>query len=235
MHIDEENIKNIIKQAKVEKRTSLTEIESKGILKHSGIDITEPFISRCRNDAVSISISLGFPVVLKVVSPDIVHKSDTGGVALSINTPEQVYQAYDRIIDTVKRRHQRADIEGISVQRQAEAGTEIIIGVTKDPQFGPAIMFGIGGIWVELLNDVCFRIVPITNQDAAEMIREVKGYRLLEGYRGRKTVDIPIIEKWLIQVSHLTEEIEEIKELDINPIYVYQKGAIAVDARIILE
>ena len=178
---------------------------------------------------------MGFPVALKIASPDIVHKSDSGGVRLSLNNASEVRAAYREIMDGVQKKNPLASIQGVSVQKMAKPGTEVIVGTSKDPQFGPVIMFGLGGIFVEVLKDVSFRIIPLGQKDALEMIEEIKGYPLLQGYRGKESVDIPALTEIILKISRVIEEHPEIKELEINPIIAYKKGAIAVDARIILE
>jgi len=146
-----------------------------------------------------------------------------------------VGKAYDDILGVICQKHPQAAIQGVSVQKMARPGVEVIIGMSKDEQFGPVLMFGLGGILVEVLKDVAFRIVPLTRRDAAEMIREIKGYPLLEGYRGQEPVDVSNLEEMLLKVSEFVEKRPEIKEIDLNPIFAYSRGAIAVDARVILE
>lgn len=213
----------------------LTESESKKILKQAGLTVTEPVLTKSSSEAVLIAKKSCFPVVLKIVSPDIIHKSDSGGVVTGLADSGSVRKAFDTIMNSVKRKHPEAVIEGISVQSQAAPGVEIIIGMTRDPQFGPAIMFGLGGVMVEVFNDVSIRIAPLTREDASEMIREVKGYKLLQGYRGKPKVDTDILEDWLLKISNLVMKNPAIKELDINPVFAYEKGAVAVDARILME
>jgi acyl-CoA synthetase (NDP forming) len=173
--------------------------------------------------------------VLKISSPDVVHKSDSGGVKLGLANATQVGKAYNEIISSVKKAYPKAQIEGVSVQSMAPPGVEVIVGMSKDPQFGPVLMFGLGGILVEVLKDVSFRIVPVTARDAREMIKEIKGYPLLEGYRGQRPASIPALEKLIVKVSQFIEKNPQIKELDLNPIFAYHDKAVAVDARIILE
>jgi acyl-CoA synthetase (NDP forming) len=225
----------IIAAARKEGRTSLTELESKQILKEMGINTTEIRLARSKEEAVARSQELGFPVVLKIVSPDILHKTDVGGVKLSLNNKEDVGNAYDEIISLIKKHQPSAKIQGVSVQPMARPATEVIIGMSKDPQFGPVLMFGLGGILVEILKDISFRIVPLTGRDANEMIREIKGYPVLEGYRGQEPANIAVLEQLLLKVSEFVESNPEIKELDINPIFAYRDSALAIDARVILE
>jgi acyl-CoA synthetase (NDP forming) len=216
--------------------TLLTEIESKKLLKETaGIDVVYTVMATSKKEAVRISKEIGFPVALKIVSRDISHKSDIGGVRLGIMTPNQVAKAYGDILKAVKQRCPEAAIEGVSVQKMVPPGVEVIIGMTKDVQFGPVIMFGLGGIFVEIIKDVSFRIVPLERRDAREMIQEIRGFPILRGYRGKEPIDIINLEDMLLKVSKFAETHPEVKEVDLNPVFAYPQGAIAVDARIILE
>jgi acyl-CoA synthetase (NDP forming) len=228
-------VSKIIDDAKKTGNTVLTEIESKGLLREIGISTTEMKLAASEDEAVAASQKIGFPVVLKIASPDISHKSDAGGVKVGLKTGEDVRKAYKDIMTSVKQKVPNAKIEGVSVQNMAKPGTEVIIGMTKDVQFGPVLMFGLGGVWVEVLKDVSFRIVPLVRRDAQEMIKEIKGYKLLEGYRGSEPSNIKILEDMLLKISDFMEKTPEIKEMDINPIFAYKDGAIAVDARVVLE
>lgn len=225
----------VLTKARTEGRAQLTEVEAKELVKRAGIPVSETMLASSKRRAISLSKQVGFPVVLKIASPDIVHKSDIGAVKLGLKNARQVGVAYDEIMTSVWQNHPGARIDGVSVQKMAQPGVEVIIGMTKDPQFGPVLMFGLGGILVEILKDVSFRIVPLTRRDAREMIREIKGYPVLEGYRGAPPADVPFLEDLLLKVSEFVEHTPEIKELDLNPIFAYSKGAVAVDARVILE
>jgi len=225
----------ILSQARKQKRTLLTETESKEFLKEAGIPVVETKLARTKKEAVAISKEMGFPVVLKVMSPDVIHKSDSGGVKLGLSNAAQVGRACGEIRSAVKQHYPKAKIQGISVQKMARPGVEVIIGMTKDAQFGPVLMFGLGGILVEVLKDVSFRIVPLTKRDGREMIKEIKGYPILEGYRGQEPADVPFLEGLLVKVSDFVDKNPEIKELDLNPIFAYKDGAVAVDARVVLE
>ena len=225
----------LIDKVRSENRSMLTEVEAKELLKQAGVSVVETRLAVSREEAVSISQQLGFPVVLKITSPDVVHKSDAGGIKLNLETPEQVGKAYDEILTNIRQQIPDARIEGVAVQKMARPGVEVVIGMSKDAQFGPVLMFGLGGILVEILEDVAFRIVPLAKRDAREMIREIKGYPVLEGYRGQKPVDVANLEDLILKVSGFVEQNPEVKELDLNPIIAYSDGAIAVDARIVLE
>jgi acyl-CoA synthetase (NDP forming) len=219
----------------IKSQNLLTEVESKELLKKAGIPVVEAKLARSKKEAVFISKEMGFPVVLKISSSDVVHKSDSGGVKLGLANAAQVGKAYSEIISSVKQAYPKAQIQGVSVQPMAPPGIEVIVGMSKDPQFGPVLMFGLGGILVEVLKDVSFRIVPVAERDAREMIREIKGYPILEGYRGHKPASIPALEKLIVNVSQFVEKNPQIKELDLNPVFAYSDKAVAVDARIILE
>jgi acyl-CoA synthetase (NDP forming) len=219
----------------VKSQNLLTEVDSKELLKKAGIPVVEAKLARTKKEAIAISKELGFPVVLKIGSPDVVHKSDSGGVKLGLTNATQVGEAYSQIMSSVKQAYPEARIDGVSVQTMAPPGVEVIVGMSKDAQFGPVLMFGLGGILVEVLKDVSFRIVPVTERDAREMINEIKGYPLLQGYRGQKPASIPALEQLIVKVSQFVENNPQIKELDLNPIFAYPDKAVAVDARVILE
>ena len=224
----------VICGVKREGRNVLTEVEAKELLKQAGIDVVETRLATSKEEALSISKQLGYPVALKIASADVIHKSDAGGVKLDLKTAAQVGKAYSDILKAIKKEYPEARIQGVSVQKMARPGVEVIIGVSKDAQFGPVLMFGLGGILVEVLKDVSFRIVPLERRDAREMIREIKGYPLLEGYRGQEPVDVANLEKLILKVSSFVEQHPEVEQLDLNPVFAYSDGAIAVDARIIL-
>lgn len=219
----------------IKTRNVLVEVESKELLHKAGIPVVDTRLARTKREAVSISKQMGFPVVLKISSPDVIHKSDAGGVKLGLANATQVGKAYSEIVSSIKQAYPEAEIHGLSVQRMAGPGVEVIIGMSKDPQFGPVIMFGLGGILVEVLKDVSFRIVPVSERDARDMIREIKGYPILEGYRGQKPVSIAALEKLIVRVSQFAENNPHIAELDLNPVFAYPDKAIAVDARVVLE
>ncbi len=225
----------ILLQADREGRKSLLETEAKNICTEYGIPVTRFQLAKTEEEAVKHAEQIGYPIVLKIVSPDVVHKSDIGGVMVDLKDSQAIRNGYNQILKNVQKHNPNAKIVGILVQEMAPPGTEVIVGATKDPQFGPAVMFGLGGIFVEVLKDVTFRIAPITEDDAHEMITEVKAYPLLKGYRSTPPADIKAITEILLNVSKLVTHCPKIKEMDLNPIIVYEKGAKTVDARIILE
>ncbi len=225
----------IIDKAKSEGRTILTEVESKQILGEAGIPIARAELAATREEAVAVARQIGLPVVLKIVSPEISHKSDIGGVKLNLGSEEEVAAAFDEIVAAARRAEPEATVLGVSVQKMARPGVEVIMGMTMDPQFGPVLMFGLGGVFVEVLKDVAFRIVPLEPRDARQMIRDIQGFPVLEGFRGQEPADLAVLEDMLMRLSAFVEEHPEIQELDLNPIFAYGDGALAVDARIVLS
>jgi acyl-CoA synthetase (NDP forming) len=225
---------SVIDNARSQGRTLLTEVESKQILHDAGIPVALAVLARSGGDAAKAAEKTGFPAVLKIVSPDVAHKSDVGGVKLGLESKEDVEAAFEEIAAAVKAAQPKAQIEGVAVQKMAPAGTEVIVGMSKDPQFGPVMMFGLGGILVEVLKDVAFRIVPLEPKDAREMVREIKGFPVLEGVRGQPPADLAALEKLILQVSDFVEAHPEIDELDLNPVFAYPDGVLAVDARIVV-
>ena len=236
----------VVSTARAQGRRLLNEVEAKQVLAEAGVPVVPAKLARSRDEAVALARETGFPVALKVVSPDITHKSDIGGVKLNLADEAAVGAAFDEIM-AVARRHlesrpstgsgragEGVSIEGVSVQKMAAPGTEVIVGVNSDPQFGPVLMFGLGGVLVEVLEDVAFRIVPIEPRDARQMVREIKGFKLLEGYRGQPPTDVAALESLLLKVSQFVEAHPEVAELDLNPVFAYADGAVAVDARIVL-
>jgi len=223
-----------IATARAEGRTLLSEAEAKELLAEAGVPVTETRVASSPHEAAAIADELGYPVVLKIVSPDVAHKSDVGGVALGFEDADAVREGYEAMLARVQDAAPGAAIAGISVQRQAEPGTEVIIGSTTDPQFGPVMMFGLGGVFVEVLKDVAFRIVPLEERDARQMVRDIEGFAILEGVRGQPPADTDALERIILQVSQFIAEHPEVEELDLNPVLAYADGAVAVDARIIL-
>jgi len=229
-----EEVSKIFETAVGDGRDFLFEDEAKALCGVYGLPVTRIKVVEMEDDAVRVAKEFGFPVVLKIVSPQVLHKSDAGGVLINIRDEEGVRKGFNKIIENVKAHVPDAEITGILVQEMAPDGTQVIVGSTNDPTFGPTIMFGLGGIFVEVLKDVSFRLVPITRVDAEEMVKEIKAYKILEGVRGMPPSDQETILDILMRTSEMLVECPEIKELDLNPILVYEKGAKIVDARIIL-
>jgi acyl-CoA synthetase (NDP forming) len=233
--VDLNKTSTIISQARREGRKALLETEAKAICIEYAIPVTTFKMAKSEEEAAEFAGQIGFPVVLKIVSPDILHKSDAGGVMVNLKNTAEVRSAYGKILENAKKYNSAAKIVGVLVQEMAPQSTEVIVGAIKDPQFGQTLMFGLGGIFVELLKDVTFRVAPITREDAHEMVIKVKAYPLLKGYRNTPPADIDAIINVLLNTSKLVMDYPEIKELDLNPIMAYEKGAKTVDARIILE
>jgi len=204
----------------------LSALEIQEVLSAFGIPQAPGGLARTSDEAVEIATRVGFPVALKLASPRVLHKSDIGAVRLNVEGESAVRKTFDEI--------KQEGMEGIVVQSMIRGGVELMIGVTDDPLFGPLIAFGLGGVHVEILADVCFRVTPLTDVDAHEMVRGIRGYRLLEGYRGHAPADIDAVEQVLLRISRMVEEIPEIKELDLNPIFALPpgQGCAVVDARI---
>lgn len=233
MMLDE--VSKIISQAKEEERKTLLETEAKTICAEYGIPVPRFELAKNEEEVAQYAKKLGFPVVLKIVSPEIIHKSDAGGVMINLRSFAEAQNAYKKIIENAKKYNTAARIVGVSVQEMAPQSTEVIIGSIKDAQFGQTVMFGLGGVSVEIYKDVAFRIAPITKEDAQEMLTEIKAYPLLKGFRNIPPLDTDAIVDILLKVSTLIMDHQEIKELDLNPVIVYPKGAKTADARIIIE
>jgi acetyl-CoA synthetase (ADP-forming) len=225
----------IIAQARNENRKALLESEAKTIVKEYGITVPKFQLATNEKEAAKIAQEIGFPVVAKIVSPEIIHKSDAGGVKIDLKTTEDVEAAYKTIIENAKKYDPKANLLGVLIMEMAPRGTEVIVGAIKDPQFGATIMFGLGGIFVEVLKDVTFKIAPVNIDEAKEMIIGLKAAALLKGYRNTAPVDIDALAQILVNVSKLLVDHPEISELDLNPVMAYANGANTVDARIILE
>jgi acyl-CoA synthetase (NDP forming) len=230
-----EVVQEIIKKALREGRHNLLEPEAKAACLEYGIP-TPPFrLSTDAENAVACAEELGYPVVLKIVSPEIAHKTEVGGVVLNLSSGDAVKSAYESITKTIRTSRPDARIFGVLVQKMAPQSTEVIVGSIRDPQFGPTILFGLGGVFVEILKDVAFRITPLEERDAREMIREIKGYPVLTGYRGSPPADQDAIVSVILRASSLVSENTQIEQMDLNPTIVYAHGSMVVDARILLS
>ncbi|MBD6955118.1 MAG: acetate--CoA ligase alpha subunit [Thermoplasmata archaeon] len=233
--VDQGVVRSILDRIRAEGRDYVTEVEAKEMLSAYHIPVAKTKLARTKEEAIEISRNMQFPLVAKIVSPQVIHKSDVGGVILNIKSPEELGDAFDKIVTNVKNKVPNAEIIGIAVQEMAPPGTESIIGSTKDIQFGPTVMFGLGGIFVEVMKDVSFRIAPFSKSTAIDMINELNGKAILYGARGEKQKDIESLSEAISRISQLVTEFPEIKELDANPTLVYENGIKVVDARIILE
>nr|MDO8100357.1 acetate--CoA ligase family protein [Candidatus Njordarchaeota archaeon] len=229
------NVGKIVQGALSSGRNFLLEPESKEVAGSYGMPVTKFKVCKSVGEAIKYSHEIGYPVVLKIVSPDVLHKSDVGAVKINLKNDSEVREAYGEIVKNVKKFKNDVKVLGVIVEELAPQGHEVIVGMAKDPQFGPALMFGLGGIFVEVLKDVSFRIAPLTEYDARDMIQEIKGYPILTGIRGQKPADIESLVDIILRVSKLVTEHPEIEQLDLNPIFVYPQGAKIVDARIMLS
>jgi acyl-CoA synthetase (NDP forming) len=220
---------------------SISEDSSGMILEPDAVQLLDAFhipypdhaLARDADEAVRAADSLGYPVVLKVVSPEVVHKSDAGGVQVNLGGSADVKEAFHQVTERVRHNVPHARVEGILVCRQAPAGVELIVGALKDATFGAVIMFGLGGVYTELLKDISFRMLPIQRRDAQEMVKEIRGYPLLNGMRGGPKCDTQALEDLLLNVSQLISAHPEIDELDLNPVRVYEHGLLSLDVRMI--
>lgn len=227
-------IEKIVKEALSLGRKSLNEPEAKEILLAISVPVPEFRLAKNVEDAILAAEEIGYPVVLKIVSGDILHKSDIGGVTLNIKNGKELEENWASMIFNMASEFPSASVDGLLVEKMVPAGREVIIGVIKDPQFGPLVMFGTGGVTVELMKDVSFRLGPVTRQEAFEMIGEVKGFPLLTGYRGDTIKDLYAISDIIMKLSKTVAESDGIKEFEINPLIVYEDGCYAVDARAII-
>lgn len=232
-----EYVEEVISKAKSEGRTKLLEHEAYDVLAKYGIPAPKFGLATSVEEAVRLSEEVGYPVVLKIVSPDIVHKSDVGGVKLNLSSSEEVRRSFDEILRNVRAKAPEAKIAGILVQEMIPQSLEVIVGATRDPTFGPVILFGLGGIFVEVLKDVSFRITPLTRYDAETMLTEIRAARILDGYRGTPPRDKEAIVDIILRLAKFMEEHESVTDVDLNPIMVFEvgKGAKVADARILIR
>lgn len=234
--------KKIFDTARSENRNYVLENEAKDIMTAYGIPIPPYETATTVQEAVTKSKKIGFPVVVKILSKDILHKSDAGGVKVNIKDEAAVRSAFEEIMANSRKYGSEKGIQvdlsrGVLVSKFADTGTEVIVGVIHDAQFGHALMFGLGGIFVEVLKDVTFRLIPLTEADAREMVMEIKAAKILEGIRGQPARDVDALVKIILDISRMVQENPEIRELDCNPVFLYEKGkgATVVDARILIE
>jgi acyl-CoA synthetase (NDP forming) len=230
-------VKRILESAKAEKRAFLPEPEAHEVLKAYGFPVLKSQLVQSVEEAVAAATKIGFPVVLKIVSPDILHKVDVGGVKVNIKTKADVRKGYKELLADVSAHKPKANIWGVFVQKMAAKGKETIIGMNRDHHFGPIILFGLGGIYVEIFKDVSFRIAPVRELGAHRMIKQIRGYKMFEGFRGEPPSDTELVAECIQRLSQLVVDFEEIDEMDINPLIVYPqgKGAAVVDARILIK
>jgi acetyl-CoA synthetase (ADP-forming) len=227
------NAREIMDAALAENRKVLDVNESRLVLEAMGVPMDRAVLAASRDEALRAAAGIGFPAVMKIVSPDIVHKTEVGGVRVGLRDANEVLQAYDSMIAAVKAMRPDARVKGVLIEEMVR-GIELIIGSTCDPQFGRMLMFGMGGVFVEVYKDVSFRLVPIADFDAREMIEEIRGKAIFEGARGYPRADKAELARILVGISTGVGRFPDIEELDINPLMVTEKGLMAVDARVIL-
>ncbi|MCL4393589.1 MAG: acetate--CoA ligase family protein, partial [Chloroflexi bacterium] len=232
--IDRATVRATIDRVRADRRTTLVETEARAIARAVGLPLPGTEMAKNAGEAIEIARRIGYPVVMKIASPDILHKSDIGGVKVGIENDGDARDAFDLITYRAQRSMPDAQIWGVTVQQMVPAGREVIVGMSRDPQFGPLVAFGLGGIYVEVLRDVTFRIAPITARDADEMMSEIRGAALLRGVRGEAPSDLSAVRDALLRVSALAAEFPEIVELDINPLVVHTLGAVAIDVRVVV-
>jgi len=233
--VNREEVQRILNEVRADGRLTLGETEARGVIAAYGIPLPKSTLAHTSEEAIEIAEDIGFPVALKIASPDILHKSDVGGIKLDLHDADDVRDAFDLIMYRCLKHMPDAEIWGTLVQEMVNPGKEVIVGMSHDPQFGPLILFGLGGIYVEVLKDVAFRLAPITEREADAMINEIRAAPLLRGVRGEKRSDVKAITEIIQRVSQLVMEFPEIVELDINPLVVHNQGAIALDARLSIE
>ena len=233
-NVKKNTVKKILDNAKKEKRSALLEEEGQEILRAYGFPLPASKLAKSKKEAVAASKKIGYPVVLKIASPQIIHKSDAGGVKVNLQNAKDVENAFDTIIKNAKKYNKKADIKGVLVVEMVKGGKEMIIGSKLEPGFGPVVMLGMGGIYVEVLKDVTFKLAPMTNIEADDMISSIKTKKILEGVRGEKPSDIKKLSECIQRLSQLVSDFNEIKELDMNPVLVMekQKGCKVLDVRI---
>jgi acetyltransferase len=235
--IDRVKVQKIFDGVKEDGRNVLFPHEAAQVAKAYGIPAPGGGLATTADEAVEYAEEMGYPVVMKVVSPDIMHKTDIGGVELNLTNAEMVRIAFDEIMRKTRRAQPLAKIYGITVDQMVPKGREMIIGMSRDPQFGPMVMFGLGGIYVNFLKDVAFRLAPMNEREAQEMMEETRSYSLLKGVRGETPSDIDALREAILRVGHLVWDFSELKDLDINPIFVYDegKGVSALDVKVTLS
>ncbi|MCS7192740.1 MAG: acetate--CoA ligase [Armatimonadetes bacterium] len=235
--VDTERARKLLSEAPISEHGFIPEEIALRVLEVYGLPMLPWGVAKNADEAVLVAREIGYPVVLKVLSPDVVHKFDLGGVQLNLKNDDDVRQAFEKIMNSVKQHIPNARIEGVLVQAMAKKGREVILGLKRDPQFGPILMFGLGGIYVEVLRDVTFRFAPVRELGAYRMVRDIRTYKLLEGVRGEPPADIDKIVECIERLSQLAIEQDLIEELDINPLIAYPQGegAVVVDVRIMVN
>ena len=235
--VEQEKVRSVLDASRTADRLNLGDFEVLDIVRAYGFVVPKSDLATSGENAIEVAEQIGYPVVMKIASPDILHKSDVGGVRVGVETPDQVREAFHDMTLRARRSVRNANIWGVSVQEMVDIDKEVILGMMHDPQFGALVMFGLGGIYVEVLKDVSFRVAPLSEADARAMVESIRSYALLRGARGEPPIDIDCIVDGLLKLSQLVTDFPEIVELDINPLAVFPEGRdpVAIDARITIS
>lgn len=233
---EKKKVAEILSSIRKDGRRELMELESKRVLAAWGVPVNRTELARDLSEAVKVAREVHYPIVLKIASPDIIHKSEAKGVKVGLSSELELRQSFGELIDNARAYKPDAKILGVTIQEYIPPSREVIVGALQDPSFGATVMFGLGGVWVEVLKDVSFRLAPLSAEDAREMIQEIKGYPVLAGIRGTPSADVGALVDIIQKVGQLAHEFSGITEMDLNPIFVFDdgKGAVVADARIIL-
>lgn len=237
MVAEKKKVAEILSSIRKDGRRELMELESKRVLAAWGVPVNRTELARDLSEAVKVAREVHYPIVLKIASPDIIHKSEAKGVKVGLSSELELRQSFGELIDNARAYKPDAKILGVTIQEYLPPTREVIVGALQDPSFGATVMFGLGGVWVEVLEDVSFRLAPLSAEDAREMIQEIKGYSVLAGIRGTPSADVGALVDIIQKVGQLAHEFSEITEMDLNPIFVFDdgKGAVVADARIVLR
>src|SRR5215475_4479867 len=228
-------VRKVLDQVKADKRTSLTAPEGKIVCDAYGIPVPKEGVAKSAAEAAKIASDMGFPVVMKIVSPDILHKTEAGGVVVGVKTAADAEKAYDTILANARKYKADAKIDGVQVQKMLAGGTEVIVGSITDGSFGKLVAFGLGGVLVEVLKDITFRLAPASRQEALSMLDGIKAHELLKGARGAEEVNRDALSEVIVKVSELVSDFPEIVELDLNPVFASKNDAVAADVRIVVN
>jgi acyl-CoA synthetase (NDP forming) len=235
--VDQKGVDTVLKKVQAEGRVGIGDAEAREILEAYGIVTPKTYLAHDPDEAARLADEIGLPVVVKIASPDILHKTDVGGVKLNIMSLEDVHDAFELMTYRANRYMPDAEIWGCLVQEMVVGGKEVIVGMNRDPHFGPLMMYGLGGIYVEALHDVAFRVAPLDRRIAREMIGEIRGHNLLRGVRGERRSDLDALIEALLRLSQLAMDYPQIAEFDINPLVVFEegRGVMGVDMRLVLQ
>src|SRR3954468_400236 len=234
MAADKSAVRKVLDKAKADKRTALTAPEGKALCDAYGIPVPQEGVANSAAHASKLASGMGFPVVLKIVSPDILHKTEAGGVLVGLKSADEVSKGYDTILANAKKYKADAKIDGVQVQQMLTGGQEVIVGAVTDDSFGKLVAFGMGGVLVEVLKDVTFRLAPATRDDALSMLDGIQAAEMLKGVRGSEPVNRDALSELIVRVSQLVSDFPEISEMDLNPVFASKDGAIAADVRIVV-